>query len=134
MNPLLFFDAINTMSYHWNREGNIWSWEKDGWFIDQWGIDRKRVNIGIPYFSKKWSHNVLVGEPIWRSLSTACPNISPNENICNDIVFIGKAMNKELGAWIKRRGFGGAFPWAANYDTVQFNNSLIKWLVNGLNS
>ena len=126
------FDFINTMSYHWNREGNIWAWEKDGWFIDQWGIDRKRVNIGIPYFSKNWLGGKLVGEPLWKTLSALCPNIAPDQNVCRDIPFIGKEMNKKLGRWVKEKGFGGVFPWAANYDTLQFNNSLIPWLMEGL--
>ncbi len=126
------FDFINTMSYHWNRNGNIWSWEKDGWFIDQWGIDRERVNIGIPYFSKNWSKGKLVGEPIWKTLALLCPNIAPEKNICNNITFVGKEMNKKLGSWVRKKGFGGVFPWAANYDTLQFNNSLISWLMAGL--
>jgi len=120
------------MSYHWNREGNIWAWKKDGWFIDKWGIDRKRVNIGIPYFSKNWSKGKLAGEPIWKTLSTLCPNIAPDQNVCHNIPFIGKEMNKKLGQWVKEQGFGGVFPWAANYDTLQFNNSLIPWLIEGL--
>ena len=126
------FDFINTMSYHWNRDGNIWSWEKDGWFIDQWGIDRERVNIGIPYFSKNWSKGKLAGEPIWKTLASLCPNIAPEKNICNNITFVGKEMNKKLGSWVRKQGFGGVFPWAANYDTLQFNNSLISWLMAGL--
>ena len=126
------FDFINTMSYHWNRNGNIWSWEKDGWFIDQWGIDRERVNIGIPYFSKNWSKGKLVGEPIWKTLALLCPNIAPEKNICNNITFVGKEMNKKLGSWVRKKGFGGVFPWAANYDTLQLNNSLISWLMAGL--
>ena len=127
------FDFINTMSYHWNKDGNIWSWEKDGWFIDKWGIDRKRVNIGIPYFSELKSNGKIISEPTWTGLSPKCPNISPQQNICNGTVFVGKDMNKKLGTWIKAEGFGGVFPWSANYDTIQFNNSLIKWLMDGLN-
>lgn len=127
------FDFINTMSYHWSRSGNLWAWEKDGWFIDKWGIDRKRVNIGIPYFSENRTKNLkLYNEPLWRGLSSFCPTIHPQDNICNGIVFVGKEMNKELGAWMKKKGFGGAFPWAANYDTMHFNNSLVKWLAKGL--
>ena len=45
------FDYINTMSYHWSRFGNLWAWKKDAFFIDLWGINRSRVNLGIPYFS-----------------------------------------------------------------------------------
>ena len=52
------FDFINTMSYHWSSSGNIWAWKKDRFFIDLWGIDRKKVNIGIPYYSTKCQKNV----------------------------------------------------------------------------
>ena len=126
------FDYINTMSYHWNKQGDIWSWKKDGWFIDIWDIDRSRVNIGIPYFSKKWVGEQLVSEPIWRSLSPICPNIIPELNTCNNITFVGKNMNLELGKWIASEGFGGVFPWAANYDSIEYNNSLVEWLYKGL--
>ena len=126
------FDYINTMSYHWNKQGDLWSWKKDGWFIDTWGIDRSRVNIGIPYFSKKWDGKQLVSEPIWRALSPICPNINPDLNTCNNITFVGKNMNLELGKWIASEGFGGVFPWAANYDSIEYNNSLVEWLYRGL--
>lgn len=126
------FDYINTMSYHWNKQGNLWSWKKDGWFIDIWGIDRSRINIGIPYFSKEWRGQKIVSEPIWRSLSPSCPNIDPVLNICRNITFVGKNMNFELGKWIASEGFGGVFPWAANYDSIEYNNSLVEWLYRGL--
>ena len=41
-------------------------------------------------------------------------------------------MNYELGKWIQQEGFGGAFPWALNYDTPESNNTLVKWLNHGL--
>ena len=125
------FDYINTMSYHWSRYGSIWAWEKDMFFIDLWGIDRKRVNVGLPYFSTKfWQHSS--DEPSWQQLSLKCPNIDPSLNVCNEIVFVGKQMNYDIGHWIRKGGFRGAFPWAANYDSIQHNNSLITWLYNGL--
>jgi len=127
------FDFINTMSYHWSPSGYIWPWKKDGWFIDKWGIDRNRVNIGIPYFSENRTKDMKIyNEPTWQGLSPLCPNIDPEENICEDIVFVGKKMNYKLGKWIQQEGFGGAFPWAANYDSIQFNNSLVEWLAAGL--
>jgi len=126
------FDYINTMSYHWNKQGDLWPWKKDGWFIDTWGIDRSHINIGVPYFSKKWAGKRLVSEPIWRSLSPICPNINPNSNTCNNITFVGKNMNLELGKWIAGEGFGGVFPWTANYDSIEYNNSLVEWLYKGL--
>ena len=127
------FDFINTMSYHWNKDGNLWSWKKDGWFIDKWGIDRKRVNIGIPYFSENRTKDLKIyNEPTWGGLSPSCPNINPYENVCKDIIFVGKKMNYELGKWIKKEGFRGVFPWAANYDSNAYNNSLIDWLHRGI--
>ena len=126
------FDYINTMSYHWSSCGSILAWEKDMFFIDLWGIDRNRVNLGLPYFSTKfWQHSG--SEPIWRTLSPKCPDINPLQNTCNGTVFVGKDMNYRIGKFIKDNGFRGAFPWAANYDSVQYNNSLIQWLRKGLN-
>ena len=43
-----------------------------------------------------------------------------------------KNMNLELGKWIASEGFGGVFPWAANYDSIEYNNSLVEWLYRGL--
>ncbi|MDC0230369.1 glycoside hydrolase family 18 protein [Aureispira] len=126
------FDYINTMSYHWSKYGNLWAWKKDAFFIDLWGIDRSRVNIGIPYYSTEfWLQKSE--EPSWNGLSEKCPNIAYNQNTCNGIVFVGKKMNYELGKWIKNEGFGGVFPWALNYDSNKYNNSLIKWLYKGVN-
>jgi hypothetical protein len=123
-------DFINTMSYHWSSSGNIWAWKKDRFFIDLWGIDRKKVNIGIPYYSTKCQKNVC-HEPTWREISPLCPDILPSLNICNNTVIVGKDMNEKLGRWAKEKGFGGVFPWAADYDSVDFNNSLISWLSKG---
>ena len=128
------FDFINTMSYHWNKDGNIWSWKKDAWFIDQWGIDRKRVNIGIPYYSMNRTKDLKTyNEPTWSGLSQICPNIAPEENECDGVVFVGKDMNYRLGKWLQEEGFGGVFPWAANYDSCWNNNSLVDWLYRGIN-
>jgi len=125
------FDYVNTMSYHWSSCGSILAWEKDMFFIDLWGIDRKRVNLGLPYFSTKfWQHSGA--EPTWQNLSPRCPNINYEQNECDGTVFVGKQMNYELGQFIAKNGFRGAFPWAANYDSVQYNNSLIEWLHQGL--
>ena len=43
-----------------------------------------------------------------------------------------KNMNLELGKWIAGEGFGGVFPWTANYDSIEYNNSLVEWLYKGL--
>ena len=125
------FDYINTMSYHWSRFGDLWAWKKDVFFIDLWGINRSRVNIGIPYFSTEfWLHKHH--DPIWNSFSDNCPNIDYSNNVCNNRVFVGKKMNYELGKLIKQQGFGGLFPWALNYDSIKHNNSLIYWLNKGV--
>jgi hypothetical protein len=127
------FDFINTMSYHWNKDGSIWSWKKDAWFIDKWGIDRKRVHIGIPYFSMNRTKNLKpYNEPSWGGLSALCPNIDPKANVCDGVVFVGKQMNEDIGRWVKEEGFGGVFPWAANYDSFEHNNTLVSWLKKGL--
>ena len=105
--------------------------KKDVFFLDFWGIDRSHVNIGIPYFSTEfWLKKH--GEPTWNSLSKKCPNIAYNQNTCNSIVFVGKKMNYELGKWIKQQGLGGVFPWALNYDSNKYNNSLVEWLYKGI--
>ena len=129
------FDFINTMSYHWNKKGNLWPWKKDTWFIDKWGIDRNRVNIGIPYFSTNRTKDFKVyNEPTWGGLSPLCPNIHPSLNTCDGAVFVGKEMNERIGKWIKKEGLGGAFPWTLNYDSIQFNNSLVSWLTKGMST
>ena len=65
-------------------------------------------------------------------LSNFCPNIDRESNVCNNIPFVGKELNTKIGRLIKEHGFGGAFPWAANYDSIRYNNSLITWLKYGL--
>ena len=114
------------MSYHWSRSGNLWAWKKDMFFIDLWGIDRSRVNIGIPYYSIN-----KLKEPSWHSLSEHCQNVGYESNICDNVIFVGKEMNFQLGQLIKKEGFGGVFPWALNYDSYKYNNSLIYWLHKG---
>ena len=41
-------------------------------------------------------------------------------------------MNLKLGKLVKKHRLGGVFPWAINYDSIEYNNSLINWLYNGL--
>lgn len=124
------FDWINTMSYHWNVEGNMWSWKKDIFFLTKlWGIDPKRINLGIPYFSKVWQHNHLVSEPTWGSLSDRCHDLNPASNSCEGTALVGKDMNYNLGRIAAQAGLGGLFPWAANYDSR--TQPLILWLVKG---
>jgi len=128
------FDFINTMSYHWAKNGNIKSWEFDHYVMEKiWKLDLSRVNLGIPYFSVN-SSNLEVYNPIWKNLSKLCPNIGINENICNDVLFVGKQMNYDIGVFAKKNNFGGVFPWALNYDSFENNNTLINWLVSGITS
>ena len=123
------FDFINVMSYYWSETGNLFRWHKDiVLYRDIWKIDPKKINIGIPYFSM----NKTYGQPSWKSLSKKCPDINPNLNKCDDILFVGKMMNQNIGNLIKKNNIGGVFPWAANYDSIEYNNSLINWLYNGL--
>jgi hypothetical protein len=41
-------------------------------------------------------------------------------------------MSHQPKAWVRTNGFRGVFPWAANYDSLQYNNSLIPWVNQGL--
>ena len=127
------FDFINTMSYHWCATGDIWAWKKDVWFLTKlWKINPERINLGIGYFSKKYNLGKL-NEPLWRTLSKECPNISVNSNICNDTIFVGKYMNYLIGKLIAKNRLGGAFPWELSYDSYENNNTLVKYLISGLN-
>ena len=128
------FDFINTMSYYWNEEGSVYRWERDIYvYKNIWKINPKRINIGIPYFSINRTFFKVNGQPTWKTLSKKCPNIDSKINKCDNILFVGKEMNMRIGKLIKENGFGGAFPWAGNYDSIQNNNSLINWLYMGLN-
>jgi len=94
-------DYINTMSYHYADNKTLWPWKKDGFFLNTlWGIDRGRVNIGVPYY-----------------------NVNKNP-------MMTKETNKNLGEWIKKEGWRGAFVFAATYDN--YNNPLINDLCEGL--
>ena len=127
------FDFVNTMSYHWNAEGDIWAWEKDVWFLTNfWGIDPHRVNLGIGYFSKVYNNHKLISEPSWNGLSQSCPNIPYDQNKCNGVVFVGKKMNYDIGRLIATSGLGGAFPWELSYDSYEHNNTLVDFLIRGM--
>jgi len=122
-------DYINTMSYHTpEREGDIFGWQKDGFILHHlWGIPKKMINIGLPYFFHDGSREI-----IWAKLGPRCPNIDPRSVDCDGVRFVSKEENREIGRWIARQGFRGAFPWAASYDTLQDNNTLAQWLFEGL--
>ena len=94
-------DYINTMSYHYADNKTLWPWKKDGFFLNTlWGIDKKRVNIGVPYY-----------------------NVNTNPMMTRET-------NKNLGKWIKREGWRGAFVFAATYDN--YKDPLINELCEGL--
>ena len=128
------FDYINTMSYHWNREGDVWPWKKDIWFLlKEWKIDPERINLGVPYFSKTRKGGKLV-EPTWNTMAPKCPNISYDSNTCDGVTFVGKGMNYRIGQLIRKHNLGGAFPWeGVSYDSYAYNNTtLATFLVAGM--
>ena len=135
-------DWVNTMSYHWTRDGDLGPWEKDAFVMHGvWGFDKERVNIGVPWYATKGDPAKNQGGPSWRLLSRGCPNVAPDVNTCGDYVFIGKRMNERLGRFIGENGWGGVFPWAGTYDDIATaenatarNNSLTPWLAAGLAS
>lgn len=129
------FDFINSMSYYWNEKGDIHNWKWDYFFFSKvWKYNMSKVNLGIPYFSMKIKGFKIQSEPSWNTLSKYCPNSLPKNNICEETVFVGKQMNYDLGKFSKSVGYGGVFPWTINYDSFTYNNSLINWLIKGINS
>ncbi len=123
-------DYVNAMSYHWYSLGTIIPWEKDMRMYSFWGINVSKVNIGIPYYNLNGTFN----EPLWCNLSDDCVNIAPRDYVCRNITIVSKQQNYNLGRWITSQGFGGALPWAANYNSLTDNNSLVKWLYAGITS
>lgn len=123
-------DYINTMSYHYPYfEDEVFPWEKDAFILhNMWGIPKEKINLGLPYFF----HNGTGKEPLWRQLSPLCPNLDPAENHCAGVHIISKMDNFLVGQYIKKSGFRGAFPWAANYDSLEYNNTMVEWLYRGL--
>jgi len=95
-----------------------------------WGLPKEKINLGLAYFF----HNGTQQELLWSDLSRLCPNIDPEAIYCAGIRIISKKDNFLIGQLIKAKGYRGAFPWAANYDSQKFNNTLATWLYKGLNS
>jgi hypothetical protein len=130
---------VNTVSYHYPAGCGIASWKLDGFVANKlWGIPKRQINLGIGYYSYNITDSprrvdpVIGGEPSWATLSKDCPNLSPQICVCRGINFASKQMNLEIGAYVKKEGFRGVFPWAANYDSPDTSESLAIWLGKGL--
>ena len=125
-------DFLNVMSYHWDINGSIMPWIKDVIVYKYiWKFDQSRINLAIPYFSMNYTlfpKSRIYNEPLWGGLSSKCPNIDENVNICDNILFVGKNMNKKISQLVKKEQFGGLFPWAMNYDSFEHNNTLINYV------
>ena len=128
------FDFINIMSYHTSEIGSIDRWKMDRYYYEtKWKFNLSKINMAVQYFSMNVTGLKINSEIVWSKLSKSCPNIDPEINICNDLLFVGKNMNYELGKYAKQY-FGGAFPWTINYDSFENNNTLINWFIRGVNS
>lgn len=44
------------------------------------------------------------------------------------IYYLLEKIDQKIGELVAKNNFGGVFPWASNYDSIENNNSLIKWL------
>ena len=130
-------DYINIMSYHSNNNLFPWSnssesifpWKKDAYILTEiWGFPANKINIGIPYYS----YNKTYNEPLWCQLSEQCPNIDPNSTTCAGIHIVSKEQNLEIAQYVKNNNFRGVFPWAANYDSLTYNNTMAEWVHKGL--
>lgn len=131
-------DYVNTMSYHsndnlfpWTHDDqNILPWEMDGHIVTKvWGLHANKTNLGVPLYYCNKSHS----EPIWCNLSPQCQNIDPVSSYCNGIRIVSKMQNYNIGQYIKKNGFRGVLPWAANYDSLLYNNTMVKWITAGMN-
>lgn len=122
-------DYINSMSYHYPLiPGDISPWKKDAYILsDVWGISKSRINLGVPYFFMNGTQ-----EPLWSELSPRCKNIDPHQTYCAGVHIVSKMEHYLIGKFIKEEGFRGAFPWAANYDSLEWNNTLVTWLHRGM--
>lgn len=128
------FDFVNSMSYHHPKNLSIEKWFEDVVFMKKiWKYNLSKVNLGIPYFSVNFSSFKIQSEPSWNSFSHYCPNMPEEQNVCNGITFVGKGLNYAIGISAVELGLGGVFPWTLNYDSFEFNNTLIDYLYKGIN-
>ena len=125
---------VNTMSYHAPKDCGITPWQKDALDIHHlWGIAKRQINIGIGYYSFNLTgFEKIVGEPTWHVLGEHCPDVGEGVCKCDGLDFAGKRQNLDIAAFVRREGFRGVFPWAANYDAFTHNNSLIEYVGRGL--
>jgi hypothetical protein len=123
-------DYINAMSYHFPQDPtDVLPWVKDGYILSKvWGIPKNMINIGLPYYYRNGPRS----EVVWAHLAARCPNLDPDSNECAGIRIVSKRANHEVGKWIATEGYRGAFPWAASYDTLKYNNTLSTWVYAGL--
>lgn len=125
---------INTESYHWPRTSTISEYKFDAEWLTFYGVDRRRVNIGPPMYSYnngRWDPKKHHGEPTWHTLAPFCPTIAWDGVVCDGVRTVSRQMMADLGAFIASAGWGGAFPWAADYDAVG-NMSLIEPLARSM--
>ena len=61
-------------------------------------------------------------------------NMPEEQNVCNGITFVGKTLNYEIGLTAVELGFGGVFPWTLNYDSFEYNNTMVNYLYAGINN
>lgn len=130
---------VNTMSYYWPSDCSISSWKRDAWVATNvWKLSKAQVNIGIGYYSQNHTASprriapVIAGEPTWHTLSERCPSLPPDVCVCEGVNFVSKNMNAEIARFVKDEGFRGLFPWAANYDSPDPDESLAVYLGKGL--
>ena len=125
---------VNTMSYHHNRDCSIFPWKVDYFFLTRlWNIPVDRINLGVPLFNYKFSNNGKISsEPTDHTLSERCPDLPPDVCVCDGVYFISPNMAYELGVFIRKEHFRGVFPWAANYDSIQY--PLIDYIAQGFSA
>jgi len=132
-NPNLF---VNIMGYHAPMSCSIDPWIKDAIVAtDIWGLRKEQVNLGIGYFTTVLEgHDPfhILSEHTWNFYSKQCPNVPYDTCICQGVPFVSKKMNEDIGLFVKVNGFRGVFPWAANYDAFDHNNTMVDYIGMGV--
>lgn len=132
-NPNLF---VNIMGYHAPMNCSLWPWQKDAFVATEvWGLPRAQVNLGLGYFTKVLKDHDprrVVSEHTWAYYADKCPQVAYDVCVCEGVPFVSKKMNEEIGLFVKMNGFRGVFPWAADYDSFQHNNTLATYIGMGI--